>query len=124
MPSLDVSEVLNSPEFIDTTLVCTRQVQTVGDDGLALNTTTTIPFSGVVTREPGDILERLAGGSIIKGTIRIHTTFVLDDGGPGKSADIVTWQTRQYTVTDVDDYSTWGAGFVSARCEVLALSGG
>lgn len=49
MPFLDVSEVLLDPDFMDTSLVCHRQVQTVDEDNFATNTPQDIPFSGVVT---------------------------------------------------------------------------
>ncbi len=124
MPFLDVTEVLEDPDLADYSLVCTRQTQVVGNDGLAVNTSTTIPFSGVVTSDTGDVLERLAAGSYIKGSITIHTKFILRDGQSGEDADLVKWQGRQYMVTDVNDYSAWGRGFVGARCELLPLSGG
>ena len=124
MPFLDVSEVLNDPEIADTGLICTRRVQTVSASGLASDAATNFPFTGVVTQAGGDVLERLAGGSHITGSITIHTTFFLRDGAAGGDADLVTWHGRQYTVTDVGDYSNFGAGFVGARCELVPLSGG
>lgn len=123
MPLLDVSSVLDNPMFKDS-LTCTRNTQTVGGDGRAVNSATDTPFTGVVTSDTGDVLQRLAEGSYIKGSIVVHTRFVLIDGLSGKDADIVTWQGRQYTVSSVNDYSTYGAGFVAATCEPLKLSGG
>ena len=49
MPTLDVTDVLLSPEFLDTTLVVKRNEQTVDDDGFPKNITTETPFGGVVT---------------------------------------------------------------------------
>ncbi|MCJ4730231.1 head-tail adaptor, partial [Klebsiella pneumoniae] len=49
MPLLDVTEVLLDPDFVDLTLVCHRQVQTVDEDNFPTNTVQAIPFSGVVT---------------------------------------------------------------------------
>jgi hypothetical protein len=123
MPGLDVSDVLSDPDFADSTLVCRRQTQTVSNSGIASNTLTTIPFTGVVTSDAGDVLERLAAGAYIRGSITIHTSFALRDGSIGGDADIVIWQGRQYTVTDVNDYTSWGAGFVGARCELVPFSG-
>lgn len=124
MPFLDVSDVLCDPEFVDRKLTCTRQAQSVGSDGLAVNTPTVTPFFGVVTSNRGDVLQRLAEGSRIQGSITIHTRFLLQDGRNGSDADLVTWQGRQYTVTNVNDYSTYGAGFVDAECDLIPLSGG
>lgn len=123
MPQLDVSGVLDNPMFQDQ-LSCTRNTQTVGSDGRAVNTPTVTPFSGVVTSDTGDVLTRLAEGSYIKGSIVVHTRFVLVDGADGTDADVVKWQGRQYTVSSVNDYSTYGRGFVAATCEPLKLSGG
>jgi len=123
MPLLDVSSVLDNPMFKDD-LVCTRNTQTVGEDGRAVNNPCQTPFSGVVTSDTGDILTRLAEGSYIKGSIVVHSRFVLIDGLSGMDADIVTWQGRQYTVSSVNDYSRFGRGFVAASCEPLKLSGG
>lgn len=123
MPLLDVSSVLDNPMFSDQ-LTCMRNTQTVGTDGLAVNKQTLTSFTGVVTSDTGDILQRLAEGSYVKGSITVHTRFQLIDGIAGKDADVVTWNGRNYTVSSVNDYSRFGRGFVAANCEPLALSGG
>lgn len=124
MAQLDVTEVLLDPDFMDTGLVCKRSAQDVGNNGRAANTVTSIPFAGVVTSDKGDILERLAGGERKKGSITIHTMFLLTAGsGEDSIADIVTWQGRDYTVASVNDYSHFGRGFVAASCDLLPLAG-
>jgi galactose-6-phosphate isomerase len=124
MPRLDVSRVLRSREFRELDpLICTRNTQTVGDDGIARNVGADTTFSGVVTSDQGDVLSRLPESSYVLGTITIHSQFPLLDGRTGTDADIVTWKERRYTVTNVNDYSTWGAGFTAATCVPLALSG-
>lgn len=123
MPRLDVTRVLMSREFVDRSLVCTRNTQTVGNDGIAVNATTDTPFVGVVTSDQGDILTRMPESSYVKGSIVVHSKFRLLDGRNGTDADVVTWDGGRYTVTSVNDYSTWGAGFVAATCEPIALSG-
>jgi len=124
MPLLDVSDVLSDPLFADTTLVCTRETQVVGDDGIAVNTEQAIPFSGVVTADRAKELARLAEGSQVSGSILIHTVFRLTNGGPdGSDSDKVTWNGRQYLVTSINDYTTYGAGYVCASCDLLPISG-
>ena len=122
-PLLDVSELLTDPDFVTTGIICTRNAQTVGENGIAVNAQTTTRFSGVVTNDKGDLLERMAAGERIKGNITIHTRFQLRDGGAGYSADIVTWNGSQYTVSMVLDWSTYGRGFIVATCDLLPLSG-
>jgi hypothetical protein len=126
MPLLDVSSVLDNPMFKEApkSLIRVRNMQTVGEDGRAVNNPCNTPFDGVVTSDTGDVLTRLAEGSYIKGSIVVHTSCELIDGLDGKDADIVIWKGRQYTVSSVNDYSTYGRGFVAATCEPLKLSGG
>jgi hypothetical protein len=123
MPLLDVSDVLFDPDFADS-LVCIRQTQTVGSDGIATNATQSVPFVGVVTADRGVELARLAAGSHVSGSILVHTVFRLTNGGPnGVDSDHVVWNGSEYIVTSVNDYSTYGAGFVCASCDLLPLSG-
>lgn len=124
MPFLDVSDVLLDPDFCDTTLVCARSAQTVGADGLAANATTTLPFSGVVTAGTGNNLVRTPVGEYADGDILIVTKFRLQVAGNGNDADVVTWNGATYTVTKVNNYTTYGAGFVWAVCTLLPLGGG
>jgi len=123
MALLDVTDVLLDPDFMDTGLVCERIAQTVNDDGMGVNTTTLTPFAAVVTNDSGDILERIAAGERIKGSITLHTKFSLQDGANGLTADVVRWKGRRYTVSNVADYSHFGRGFVAANCDLIPLSG-
>ena len=124
MPNIDVTEVLSDPDFCTSGLVCTRAAQTVSAAGLGTLTPTTIKFTGVVTSDKGAVLERLAAGERIEDSITIHSKFRLRSGSLGYTADVVTWNGAQYTVSTVNDYSTYGVGFVAATCDLLPLSGG
>lgn len=123
MPLLDVSEVILDIDFVDS-LVCARMTQVVSGNGIATDTASTIPFHGVVTNNTGDLLMRLAEGSRITGSITVHSRFNLIAGADGVDADVVTWNGRQYTVTNVSDWSRFGRGFTAANCELFPLSGG
>lgn len=123
MPWLDVNDVILDPDFLDMTLSVARNAQTVGSDGIAIDTPTTVGFFGVITSLSGSILYRVAEGSRITDTITVHTPFPLIPGQAGYDADVVTWQGRQWTVTNVNDYSTYGRGFIAATCTLLPLSG-
>lgn len=123
MPQLDVSEILTDIDFWEGGLVCLRQRQTVGENGLAVNAQIPIRFGGVVTQVAGSDLNRNAVGELITGSILIVTRFRLIDGKAGFSADVVKRGTRSYTVANALSYSRYGAGFVEATCELLPLSG-
>ena len=123
MALLDVSDILLDPDFMNTGLVCERNTQTIGLDGIAVNTPALTPFSGVVTSDNGDILQRGDFGERVKGSITIHTRFALIDGTTGFTADIVRWQGRRYTVSSVNDWSHFGRGFVAATADLIPLQG-
>jgi len=123
MPFLDVTDVILDPDFLDTTLTFSRNTQTVGNDGNAVDTPTTTPFFGVVTSLNGSVLQRVAEGSHVEDTITIHTPARLIAGQAGFDADIVNWSGLQWTVTNVNSYSTYGRGFVAATCTQKPLSG-
>ncbi|WP_406876398.1 head-tail adaptor [Serratia marcescens] len=124
MPLLDVTEVLLDPDFVDTTLVCHRQIQSRDDDNFTTNTQQDIPFSGVVTVDRSLEARRMAAGQNINGAILIVTQFRLTQGQPGLDADVVTYRGREYRVTFVDPYMAYGAGFVQAHCELMEFDGG
>lgn len=123
MARLDVSEVLLDPDFMDTSLVCERNAQTVGSNGLAVNTTTLTPFAGVVTTDNGDIMERIQSGERVKGSITIYTRFQLHDGAAGEAADVIQWRGRRYTASSVMDFLNFGTGFVRADCDLIPFTG-
>lgn len=124
MPTLDVTDVLLSPEFLDTSLVVKRSEQTVDNDGFAQNTVTQTPFGGVVTVDRSLEAKRMQAGQVISGAILIVTTYRLTSGNTGIDADTVTYRGRDYRVTFVDPYTAYGAGFVQAHCELQPFDGG
>jgi galactose-6-phosphate isomerase len=121
MPELDVSDILDDIDFVELGLICNRISQVVGSDGMAVNTPVPTRFAGVVTQLSGAQLKRKAEGEYISGSILIVTRFRLQDGKSGFTADIVQRCGRTYTVADVDNYSTYGSGFVEAICELIPL---
>lgn len=124
MARIDVTEVLLDPDFLDDTLLCERQIQTVGDDGIASNDVQQIGFGGVVTSATGQSLNRTSTGERVDSKILIVTRFKLIDGeDPDLSADVVLWNSRRYTVMNTADYSMYGRGFVQATCELIPLRG-
>jgi galactose-6-phosphate isomerase len=123
MPRLDVSRVLLDPRFCDSTLQCERYAAGVDAQGRGTVTQTLAGFAGVVTSDKGEKLQRTVVGEHAIDTIMVITRFKLRNAGTGATADIVRWNGTRYTVTQVNDYSTYGRGFVECVCEMLPLSG-
>jgi galactose-6-phosphate isomerase len=120
---IDVTSVLLDPMFTDR-LTCTRNTQTIGDNGLAVNAGRVTSFIGVVTSDRGYMMQRRAEGTQVSNSILVVTRFNLQDGSTGLDADIVTWQKNKYTVVNTEDYSHAGKGFIQAHCELIPIAGG
>lgn len=116
MPHLDVSDLLTDPDFADASLVRYRRTETVDADGFGQAATATLPFSGVVTSESGRNLQRTPEATRTFAGIMIHTKTNLIEG------DEVAWRGAAYIVRTVDDYSTYGAGFVAAICDLKPVN--
>ncbi|EOQ63907.1 hypothetical protein F935_01537 [Acinetobacter calcoaceticus ANC 3811] len=121
MANLDVSDVLLDPDFMELGIICNRTSVIVGNNGRAQGTTTTTPFSGVVTTNSGLKMDRRADGTLIKGAINIHTQFALTSGDAKTKADEIIWKGQTYIVSQVLDNLHYGQGFIKAICELKPL---
>lgn len=121
MPLLDVSFVLDDPDFADVITV-TRQVETVGNNGRAIVTPQTFPdVSAVVTQGSGDTLKLMPEGSSLEGVIVVHTRFTLVSETETTQPDIITYAGSNYQVTTVNDWSRFGSGFTIGICKLKDL---
>lgn len=123
MANLDVSDVLLDPDFVSRGITCHRTSIIDGDNGRPQTTNTDHTFSGVVTTNDGNKMDRTSDGTLIKGAINIHTRFALSSGNAEYQADEITWKGRRYIVSQVLDSLHYGRGFVKAICELKPLSG-
>jgi galactose-6-phosphate isomerase len=123
MPRLDVSRVLLDPKFCDGTLRCERYTTSTNAQGRAVTSQTLMNFAGVVTSDSGERLQRGSVGEHASDNITVITRFKLRDAGPNVTADIVQWNGSRFTVVSVNDYSTYGVGFIEATCEMVPLAG-
>ena len=123
MAQLDVSDVLLDPDFMSKGIDCKRTAVIVGDNGRPQTTVTNHKFNGVVTSNDGFKLDRKPDGTVIKGAINIHTRFVLTEGDAGHQADEITWQGREYIVSQTLPNTQYGRGFIKAICILKPISG-
>lgn len=121
MAMLDMSDVLSDPDLIEPMgLVRVRRVQTVGLDGIAVDSEVLDAFQGVVTAGKGDTLMRTPDGSRAAGNMTVTTSFDLIPNDGGQDADIVAWQGRRYVVQSIADYRNFG--YIQAYCELLPVA--
>lgn len=123
MAQLDVSDVLLDPDFMSKDIDCKRTVVVPGDNGRSQTTITNSKFNGVVTSNDGFKLDRRPDGTVIKGAINIHTRFVLTEGDASHQADEITWQGREYIVSQTLPNTQYGRGFIKAICILKPISG-
>ena len=121
MPSLDVSDVLLDPDFMTMDLVCKRIMVAVGDNGRSVKSEQSFQFSGVVTTNSGQNMDRREDGTLIKGAINIHTKTPLMAGDAGQQADEITWKGKTYYVVQVLDNLHYGGGFNKVICDLKPL---
>lgn len=124
MPTLDVTDVLLSPEFYDPNLWYRRNEQLTDADGFTTNTPVKQQFGGVVTVDRSLEARRMQAGQVVAGAILVITQTRLISGKTGLDADIVEYGGADYRVTFVDPYTAYGAGFVQAHCELQPFDGG
>lgn len=114
MADLDVSEVLDDPDFADGVVVV-RRSQTVDEHGRATQSSTSI--TGVVMNispTGRNDVERLDDSQKQLRSIKAITRFRLQGPTVGMLADLVAWQGSMYLVAVVDPYTHFGGGFVEA----------
>lgn len=124
MPNLNVARVFSSRWFTDDKLTVLRQKKVISNGIGQPPQVFNEPFSGIVTTIDGRQLSREPEAERALGSIMVHTLYRLQAKSTGKTADIITWKCRQWTVTKIDDYSTYGTGFICAYCELIPESGG
>ena len=118
--TIDVTDVLNDPDFRTDGLVRIRNVETVGDNGIATCQQEQITFSGVVTQMGASAQTiRDEDSTYISDSIAITTMTELVGSDAADNADIVVWNGKNYTVMNVRDNSNWGAGFYRAECRAI-----
>ncbi len=124
MPALDVSEVLNDPDIAGDAFTVLRRTQTVNNYGEGGVATQTLPAFGSVQPTGDNSLVREEAYQVQANSITVYTTFPLR--GPGKDAqgnsyqpDVVVWQGNHYLVKVVNDWSSFGTGFVQADCQSI-----
>jgi hypothetical protein len=81
-------------------------------------------ISAIVTPGLGRKMQNLEDLSSVSGVITVHTQFRLSDGKPDGKADLVTWHGADYIVVNASDFTGFGAGFVTAVCQLQSLWAG
>lgn len=115
MASIDITELLTDPDFVDRLTIINR-ASTVND--LGENVLTETPFQSVGSVQPADaktierLPEALQSGDVrsfwIKGEI--------SSGGKNKYPDIILFHGKRFQVQTAAPWLNWGAGWSHGVC--------
>jgi hypothetical protein len=109
MANISVAELLYDPDFVDPVTVL-RQMQTVGDDGMAYHIVQPISIVASVQSISED-LAMTPDLARTEGTYEIITTFALATATDQTAADVVLWQGALYRVTAIGRFGNFRQGF-------------
>jgi hypothetical protein len=109
MANIGVSELLLDPDFVDTVTVL-RQVEIIGDDGIAVRQPLSINILASI-QSNDDALTMTPDLARTEGAYEIITTFPLLTATDTNSADIVLWNGKQHRVTSIGRFGNFATGF-------------
>lgn len=114
MATLDVSGIIDDPEFADEVIVV-RRATIVDEFGLAQPSEEIYSsVIAVVTPASGESIDKLPEALRASGAMECFTRFRLmgpSEGGPG---DEIQWQGETYFIGNLDRYLNFGEGFCHA----------
>src|ERR1700757_3909020 len=121
MAELDVSELMNDPDFVSTFYV-TRTQQVVDAHGRAQDgTASRQKLIGVVLPISARTMNIMQDSINVNGAIEIYTKYRLEGPSQTTKPDTVEWQGNTYLVANVQPYTAFGAGHVHAVCQLRDL---
>lgn len=120
MAMINLTVALTSPMFTDTFSV-NRRTQTVGTNGRAsISSQVTPAVYGVVYPSDDNELRLLGDMQVTGKTITVITQFALrsesEVSGAEFMPDVVTWKGDNFLVKHIEDWSSFGPGFILAIC--------
>ena len=124
-PLIDVSDAITSPMLADQFKVI-RRTQTMGNNGRA-SFTNAAPVNACGTVYPSNAndLKRFPDLQFVGKTITVITRFALRSAseitGTDYAPDLVQWHGDNFIVAALEDWSSYGPGFVFAICESADL---
>jgi hypothetical protein len=122
VPTLDVSEVFDDDDLMDSFTVL-RRSECVGDDGRATFTRTAYPntVGFVMVKGPGKNT-RKDDSQMTSRDISVVTQFRLRAASDGVQPDEIVWDGVTFTITSITPHTRWGEGFVKAEATSMNAS--
>jgi sRNA-binding regulator protein Hfq len=123
MPYIDVSSILLDPEIAGEKFQVIRRKETINPFGESVLASQTYNVIGQIGPTARNSLIREQSFSSQEKTIRVITSFKLvgaakDGLQQDYQPDLIFWKNGYYLAGEIEDYSQYGAGLVSADCSV------
>jgi hypothetical protein len=117
-----MSATSSNAEFADRFDVITRP-ETISQSGRSIPSQVRVPgIYGTIYATGDNSLTRVADFEHGRKTLTICTKHRLQMAAPGFQPDVVLYRGNQFVVTNVKDWSPYGAGYIEAECSsILAL---
>ena len=112
---IDFSDVLTDPELGAQPVRRLRVSVAIDDHGYGVRTETALDFTGAVTMDKASILELLADGSYVAGSILVHSMTDLRVEGADGDADILVWNGKRYKCAKIGNYTWHGFNWAVAE---------
>jgi len=109
MANITVAELLFDADFVDPCVV-RREIETVGDDGIAVHEEQRISILASIQAQSGDNLFMSPDLARTEGTYEVITTFPLLCATDTTAADIVEWDGQVFVVTSIGRFGNFAAG--------------
>ncbi len=124
MPWIDLTPVLLDPEIAGEGFQVIRRMEIVNSYGESVLSYKTYTPIGQVIPTARNSLVREQSFSSQEKAIRVITSFKLrgaskDDVGQNYQPDLIFWKSGYYICQEIEDFSQYGAGFVSADCSAF-----
>lgn len=121
MPSIDVTDLLVDPEIAGEPFIVVRRQMTVDNHGKTNIAFTVFPnVAGSITPTGDNSLVRAEAYETQANTIKVITPFrlrgVSKDVSGSFLPDLVLWGGNHFEVKSLNDWNTFGAGFMEADC--------
>lgn len=123
MPLVDVTEVLSDPDLVEDFAVI-RSTRTVDQHGRTVDVPGQFYTFGSIQPTSGHTLMILPEAERVGSFITVVTMFPLIALSPTQAPDRIIWHNKAYQVKLLNDWTDYGQGFVSAVCELVAMTPG
>ena len=127
MPEIDVNDIVSDPFIAGEGFWVYRRLETVSSHGRVELRGSWLPAEGSITPTGDNSLVRQEAFQTQANTIQVVTNFRLR--GPSRTSkgksyqpDLVYWESDFYVVSNLEDYSKYGAGIMVAECTSIQLT--